>query len=125
MISLQLKLSTRLIGITKGQINFSAEILIWPFLILQIDVYIKKIYKGGNIIMTVQKFLTIAFLIFLLGIGILYTGVNRVPFRNSGNHEHHQSTLSTAAVALDSSRDFLITMLTSNMGILSENKKRS
>jgi hypothetical protein len=87
--------------------------------------FIKKNYKGGNIIMTVQKFLAIAFLIFLLGIGILYTGVNRVPFRNNGNHEHHQSTLSTGAVALNSSRDFLITMLTSNMGIISENKKRS
>jgi len=73
--------------------------------------------------MTVQKFLAIAFLIFLLGIGILYTGVNRVPFRNSGNHEHHQSTLSTGAVALNSCSDFLITMLTSNMAFYRKIKK--
>ncbi|SFL31873.1 hypothetical protein [Pelosinus propionicus] len=61
--------------------------------------------------MTVQKFLAIAFLIFLLGIGILYNGVNRIPFRNNGNHEHHQSTLSTGAILL------------SNMSTTSENKK--
>ncbi|EIW17168.1 hypothetical protein SAMN04515679_2026 [Pelosinus fermentans] len=124
-MTLQHNLFTRLIGITKGQINFSAEILIWPFLILQLDVYIFLNYKGGNIIMTVQKFLAIAFLIFLLGIGILYTGVNRVPFRNSKNHEHHQSNLLTDDAALNSSRDILITMRTSNINMIPENEKRS
>ncbi len=44
-MTLQHNLSNRLIGITKGQINFSAEILIWSFLILQIDAYIFKIIK--------------------------------------------------------------------------------
>ncbi len=48
--------------------------------------------------MTLQRFLVIAFLVFLLGIGVLYAGVNRVPFRHSGNHEMHKSSL-PAAVA--------------------------
>jgi hypothetical protein len=51
--------------------------------------------------MTLQKFLLIAFLVFLLGIGVLYLGVNRVPFRHSG-HEQHKSSLSTVVAALSS-----------------------
>ena len=49
--------------------------------------------------MTLRKFLVIAFVVFLLGVGVLYTGFNRVPFRHSGNHEMHKSSLSiTTAV---------------------------
>ena len=51
--------------------------------------------EGGNN-MTIQRFLVAAFLVFLLGIGVLYAGINRVPFRQDGNHhEMHKSSLST------------------------------
>ncbi|BBB89482.1 MAG TPA: hypothetical protein PKA28_14820 [Methylomusa anaerophila] len=53
--------------------------------------------------MTLQRFLVIALLVFLLGIGVLYAGVNRVPFRHGGNHEMHKSSLTFAAAATGSS----------------------
>lgn len=73
--------------------------------------------------MTLQKFLFIAFLVFLLGIGILYLGVNRVPFRHSG-HEQHKSSLSTVVAALSNKQyTLLITIPTDTTYIIPENKK--
>lgn len=43
--------------------------------------------------MTLQRFLVIAFLVFILGIGAIYAGVNRVPFRQGGGHDMHKSSL--------------------------------
>lgn len=44
--------------------------------------------------MTVHKFLVISLVVFLVGLAVLYTGGNRVPFRQQGGtHEKHQSYL--------------------------------
>jgi hypothetical protein len=73
--------------------------------------------------MTLQKFLLIAFLVFLLGIGVLYLGVNRVPFRHSG-HEQHKSSLSTIVAALSGNNThLLLTIPTDATYIIQENKK--
>lgn len=42
--------------------------------------------------MELKRFLFVASLIFLLGIGTLYAGANRVPFRNGG-HQQHKAVL--------------------------------
>lgn len=49
--------------------------------------------------MSLQRFLIIASVVFLIGIGALYAGVNRVPFQHNVNHEKHDSLL-PVAVAL-------------------------
>lgn len=75
--------------------------------------------------MTLQKFLFIAFVVFLLGIGILYLGINRVPFRNSG-HEHHTSALSTAtAVRSGNKAHSLLTMPDNTAYLIQKNEQRS
>jgi hypothetical protein len=48
--------------------------------------------------LTLHKFLVVSFLVFVLGIVALYTGVNRVPFRHQGGtHEMHKSSLQVTA----------------------------
>ena len=75
--------------------------------------------------MTLQKFLFIAFVIFLLGIGVLYTGINRVPFRNSG-HEHHTSALSTSTAVHSSNKTHSqLTMPDNTAYLIQENEQRS
>lgn len=44
------------------------------------------------------RFLVAAFLVFVLGIGALYAGVNRVPFRQEGAHEMHKSSQSSVII---------------------------
>lgn len=44
------------------------------------------------------RFLVAAFLVFVLGIGILYAGFNRVPFRQEGAHEMHKSSQSSVII---------------------------
>jgi len=46
--------------------------------------------------MTLNRFLALAFLLFFLGIVILYNGLNRAPLRQMDHkmmHEHGQSSL--------------------------------
>ena len=54
--------------------------------------------------MSLDKFLTGALIVFLVGLGILYSGVNRTPFRQ---HEHdgpqHQKTHSALPLHSDDS----------------------
>ncbi|WP_094603213.1 hypothetical protein SPSIL_012150 [Sporomusa silvacetica DSM 10669] len=51
--------------------------------------------------MTLQRFLVAAFLVFVLGIGAVYAGVNRVPFRQEGGaHEMHKSSLSPVIITV-------------------------
>lgn len=49
------------------------------------------------------RFLVVAFLVFVLGMGILYAGVNRVPFRQEGAHERHKSSLPSGIITADNS----------------------
>lgn len=47
--------------------------------------------------MTMNRFLVVSFLVFILGVAALYSGVNRVPFRQQGGtHEMHKSSLQVA-----------------------------
>lgn len=48
--------------------------------------------------MTMNRFLVVSFLVFILGVAALYSGVNRVPFRQQGGtHEMHKSSLQVVA----------------------------
>ena len=51
--------------------------------------------------MTLQRFLVAALLVFVLGIGALYAGSNRVPFRQGESHGQemqHKSSRSSADI---------------------------
>jgi len=62
--------------------------------------------------MTLQRFLVAAFLVFVLGIGAVYAGVNRVPFRQEGGaHEMHKSSLSLVIITAYSGNVFPLTMI--------------
>jgi hypothetical protein len=78
--------SVRLIGITKGQDCFIGNPGLWLFL--------QKVKEGK----TMTRFLVAAFLVFVLGIGALYAGFNRVPFRQEGAHEMHNSSQSSVII---------------------------
>ena len=48
--------------------------------------------------MTLHRFVVVSFLVFVLGLVALYTGVNRVPLRQQGGtHEMHKSSLQVPA----------------------------
>jgi len=61
--------------------------------------------------MTLQRFLVVAFLVFVLGIGAVYAGVNRVPFRQEGAHEMHKSSLSSIIITAYSGNVSPLTMI--------------
>ncbi len=50
--------------------------------------------------MTLHRFVVVSFLVFVLGLVALYTGVNRVPLRQQGGtHEMHKSSLQVPAAS--------------------------
>ncbi|MDF2875125.1 MAG: hypothetical protein K0R22_1808 [Sporomusa sp.] len=50
--------------------------------------------------MTLHRFVVVSFLVFILGLVALYSGVNRVPLRQQGGtHEMHKSSLQVPAAS--------------------------
>ncbi|HWR42649.1 hypothetical protein [Sporomusa sp.] len=61
--------------------------------------------------MTLHRFLVVSFLVFVLGIVALYSGVNRVPFRHhDGSHEMHKSSLQFAIVTAYNNTNLVVTI---------------
>ncbi|MDR3590118.1 MAG: hypothetical protein P4N41_10730 [Negativicutes bacterium] len=48
--------------------------------------------------MTLKRYLAVAFIVFVVGAAVLYSGLNRAPFRYNGHvpgHKHDSSRLET------------------------------
>jgi hypothetical protein len=48
--------------------------------------------------MSLQRFLTVAFVVFVAGVVVLYSGFNRVPFRQNNHAPGHQQSHSSLTI---------------------------